>query len=147
MNISLPAGCRFRVRSYCVREQCQVSPCFPLASATVSLHTLSRTSKMWVSRSCRRLHTCLMLTVGRSLDLHVKRPALPKKLKRASQKGKKLKIQTFQDHASKKNDNRRRKTGRHKPFPEFPQDRECARHEEALLRAELPSGTLWRLHL
>lgn len=71
----------FSVRNYCVREQRQESLRFPSATATVSLRKFSRTSKIWVSRSCCRLHTCLMPTHGRSCKLHEKRPTLPKKLK------------------------------------------------------------------
>ena len=69
------------------------------------------------------------------------------KAQKSFTKGKKLTNQTFQDHASKKNDNRRREAGRYKPLSEFPQDREYRGHEEAVLRTALSFGALWRLYL
>ena len=107
----------------------------------------SHASKIWVSRSGRWLHPCLILPFGRSGSLARKTASPAGKDQKSFTKGKKLTNQTFQDHASKKNDNRRREAGRHKPLPEFPQDRECAWYEEAVLRTALSFGALWRLYL
>lgn len=130
--------------SVCVRDR---EPPQPSARNRAFGFKFSHTSKIWVSRSCRRLHTCLMHPHGRSCRLHEKRPALPKKLKRASQKGKRIKPQKLRNYESKTNDNRRGQASRHQPLSELPQDRERARYEEALLRAELPFSALWRLYL
>ncbi len=54
-------GRRFSVRSYCGREERQVPLRFPLVSTPVSLHKFPRASKIWVSRSCHLLHTCLFI--------------------------------------------------------------------------------------
>jgi len=62
-------------------------------------------------------------------------------------KGKRIKPQKLRNYESKTNDNRRGLASRHQPPSEPPQDRERARYEEALLRAELPFSALWRLYL
>lgn len=52
---------RFCVRSYDGRKERQGPLRLRPASATVSLHKFSPASKIWVSRSCRWLHPCLIL--------------------------------------------------------------------------------------
>lgn len=67
----------------------------------------------------------------------------------ALQKGKELKPTTLKtsDYACKKNDNRTRAEGRHRPLPELPPYRERKRHEKDVLRQGLPFGALRQLHL
>lgn len=66
---------------------------------------------------------------------------------RSFTRGKRIETQKRNDYASKKNDNRARYGGWTKPFPKLPQDRECERHEKALLWQQVPVSTLWELHI
>lgn len=147
VSVEFRQDCRFGVRSYCVRKEQQGPLRLRPASATVSLRKFSHASKIWVSRSGRWLHSCLILPFGRSGSLARKTASPAGKAQKSFTKGKKLTTQTFQANASKKNDNRRRERDRHKPLPEFPQDRECTGHEKAVLRTALSFGALWRLYL
>ena len=83
---------------------------------------------------------------GRSCALHEKRPALPGRSKELH-KREKTETQTFQDHASKNNDNRRGQAVEHRPLPQFPPFRLNYRNETALLRRTRLVGALRKLHL
>ena len=158
VNISLPVGLSFW-RAKLLRPEGTAratafeagvgdrEPPQPSARNRAFGFKFSHASKIWVSRSCRWLHPCLILPFGRSGSLARKTASPAGKAQKSFTKGKKLTNQTFQDHASKKNDNRRREAGRYKPLSEFPQDRECTWYEEAVLRKALPFGALWRLYL
>ena len=91
------AGRRFSVRSYCGREERQVTLRFPSASVPVSLHKFPRSSKIWVSRSCRRLHTCLFTPSGPQFWLARKTASPAGEAQLSFTKGKRIRTQTFQE--------------------------------------------------
>ena len=138
------AGRRFSVRSYCGREERQVSLRFPFASAPVSLHKFPRASKIWVSRSGRFLHTCLFNPLSAVVTCTKNGQPCRRSSIELHKKGKELEPKHFKNHESEKNDNRRGQAGRDRPLPELPQDRQCPRYEKALLWRRVPiSAVLW----
>ena len=147
MSVEFRQDCRFGVRSYCVREERQGALRLrPAVGGREPPQIFSYLQNLGIP----------VLPLASPLPYPPFRPQLRIARKTASPagkaqksftKGKKLTNQTFQDHASKKNDNRRREAGRYKPLSEFPQDREYRGHEEAVLRTALSFGALWRLYL
>lgn len=113
-----------------------------------AFHKFSRyASKIGVFRLRPLLVTLALCSLLSAMNsLHVKRLSRP----RSSQgftKGKRIEPHKTKDYAKEKNDYRTRQEGGHRTLPQLPQDRQCQRYEETLLRQGLPSGTLWQLHL
>lgn len=85
------------MRSYCGREERQVPLRFPSASAPVSLHKFSPTSKIWVSRFCLDSTLALSLPNVRSLKLHEKTASPAGYAQKSITKGEIIRTQTFQE--------------------------------------------------
>ena len=75
--------------------------------------------------------------------------ALPRSPERLHKREKNLISSTFKtsEYACKKNYNRTRGKGRHRPLSELPPKRKRKGHEKAVLRQGLPFGKVWQLHL
>ena len=120
--LSLGRDRRFGVRSYCVREERQVTLRLWSASALVSLRIFSPSNpKKWVSLACRWLHTCLILPYGRSCETARKTASPAGEAQRASNKREKINsnAQTSKDYASKKNESSRGQTAQYRAVPQF----------------------------
>lgn len=100
MSVEFRQDCRFGVQSYCVRKEQQGPLRLRPASATVSLRNLQLETEPSVSNFlippkfgypglAAGFTLALSSLPAAVVHLHEKRPALPGKLKRASQKGKK----------------------------------------------------------
>ena len=87
--LSLGRDRRFDVRSYCVREERQVTLRLWSASALVSLHKFFSCLEQFGYPSLAADYTlALSYLLAAVVELHEKRPALPEKLKELQTKGK-----------------------------------------------------------
>ena len=80
---------RFSVQSYCAREERQVPLCLRSECLTAAFHNFY--PKNWVFRlHPQTAHLPYLSLLDAVVRVHEKRPALPEKLNRASQRGKRI---------------------------------------------------------
>lgn len=138
------------MQSYCGREQRLEPLRFPAATAPVSLRIFIVPQKMGIPvavaaytlASCFLVSAVLTCTKNGSPDREAQRSFT---IREKNQHLGTSKIRNY--YESKENDHRKGTASRYQPFPEFPQDRKCPRHEEALLWSGLSFSTLRRLHI
>ena len=121
--LSLGRDWRFGVRSYCVREERQVTLRLWSASALVSLRKFFSYLKQFGYPSLAADYTlALSSLMAAVVELHEKRPALPEKLKELQTKGRKINsnAQTSKVYASKKNESSGGQTAQYRAVPQFP---------------------------
>ena len=144
---SIIAGTVSYVQRYCGLEKRQVTLMLSVGELDGSLPQIFSYLQNWGIPSALSDLTLALFSLLSARNFRTKNGFPDQEAQRSFTRGKRIETQKRNDYASKKNDNRARYGGWTKPFPKLPQDRECERHEKALLWQQVPVSTLWELHI